>query len=129
FKVPIAAFVVVVLALFLGPLFMFAPALLRTRRTALREYGTLGCNLGRLYHRKWMTGSNLAAESLLTVPDNNSLANYSRDYELVDRMRAFPFEPRTAIVLVLASLIPMAPLVATVMPVGEIFKLLLKVLR
>ncbi|MGC2269540.1 MAG: hypothetical protein WA608_22330, partial [Candidatus Acidiferrales bacterium] len=125
FKVPIAAFVVVVLALFLGPLFMFAPALLRTRRTALREYGTLGCNLGRLYHRKWMTGSNLAAESLLTVPDNNSLANYSRDYELVDRMRAFPFEPRTAIVLVLASLIPMAPLVATVMPVGEIFKLLL----
>ena len=48
------------------------------------------------------------------------------DYELVDRMRVFPFEPRTAVVLALAGLIPMAPLLALVMPMEEIFKLFLK---
>jgi hypothetical protein len=65
-------------------------------------------------------------ESLLSTPDNTSLANYSHDYELVDRMRVFPFESRTAVVLAIAALIPMVPLLATVMPMEEIFKLLLK---
>jgi hypothetical protein len=76
-----------------------------------------------LYDRKWVKG-NPAGESLLSTPDNTSLANYSRDYELVDRMRVFPFEPRTVVAPALAGLIPMVPLLATVMPMEEIFKLL-----
>ena len=125
YKIPIAGLVIIMLLLFLGPLCMFAPLLLRTRRKALHEYSTLACKLGRLYDRKWVKG-NPAGESLLSTPDNSSLANYSRDYELVDRMRVFPFEPRTAVALALAGLIPMVPLLATVVPMEEIFKLLLK---
>lgn len=128
FKIPVAALIIMMLLLFLGPLFMFAPALLRTRRKGLHEYSTLACKLGRLYDQKWVKGMIPAGESLLSTPDNASLANYSRDYELVDRMRVFPFEPRTAIALVLAGLIPMVPLLATVMPMEEIFKLVLKTL-
>ena len=128
YKIPIAALIILMLLLFLGPLFMFAPALLRTRRKGLHEYSTLGCKLGRLYDQKWVKGMIPAGESLLSTPDNTSLANYSRDYELVDRMRVFPFEPRTAVALVLAGLIPMVPLLATVMPMEEIFKLVLKTL-
>jgi hypothetical protein len=128
YKIPIAALIILMLLLFLGPLFMFAPALLRTRRKGLHEYSTLGCKLGRLYDQKWVKGMIPAGESLLSTPDNTSLANYSRDYELVDRMRVFPFEPRTAVALVLAGLIPMLPLLATVMPMEEIFKLVLKTL-
>jgi len=127
YKIPITALVVVMLLIFLGPLFMFAPILLRTRRKGLHEYSTLACKLGRLYDRKWVKGNPLG-ESLLSTPDNTSLANYSHDYELVDRMRVFPFEPRTAVALALAGLIPMVPLLATVMPMDEIFKLLLKAL-
>ena len=67
-----------------------------------------------------------SGESLLSTADNTSLANYSHDYELVEGMRVFPFEPRTAVALALAALIPMVPLLATVMPMEEIFKLLLK---
>ncbi len=114
--------------LFLGPQFMFAPMLLRTRRKCLHEYSTLGCKLGRLYDQKWVKGFTPVGDSLLSTPDNMSLANYSRDYELVDRMRVFPFEPRAAVALALAGLIPMVPLLATVMPMDEIFKLALKAL-
>ena len=128
YKIPVAALIVLMLLLFLGPLFMFAPILLRTRRKGLHEYSTLACKLGRLYEQKWVKGNTPAHESLLSTPDNTSLANYSRDYELVDRMRVFPFEPRTAVALVLAGLIPMLPLLATVMPIEEIFKLVLKAL-
>ena len=127
FKIPIAALIILMLLLFLGPLFMFAPILLRTRRKGLHEYSTLACKLGRLYDRKWVKGNPLG-ESLLSTPDNTSLANYSHDYELVDRMRVFPFEPRTALALAFAGLIPMVPLLATAMPMEEIFKLLLKAL-
>ncbi|MGB7439392.1 MAG: hypothetical protein WBQ61_24550 [Candidatus Acidiferrum sp.] len=128
-KIPVAAFIVIALILFLGPLFMFAPALLRTRRKALHEYSTLGGKLGRLYHQKWVKGVNPGDDSLLSAPDNTSLANYSRDFELVEQTRPFPFEPRTAIFLALAGLLPLVPLLATVMPMQEIFELLLKVLR
>ena len=128
YKISLPAIVILMVLLFLGPLFMFAPALLRTRRKALHDYSTLACKLGRLYDQKWVKGRIPAGESLLSAPDNTSLANYSRDYELVDRMRVFPFEPRTAVVLALAGLIPMVPLLATVMPMEEIFKLILKTL-
>jgi len=128
FQIPVAALIIIMLLIFLGPLFMFAPVLLRTRRKGLHEYSTLACKLGRLYDQKWVKGMTPAGESLLSTPDNTSLANYSRDYELVDRMRVFPFEPRTAVALALAGLIPMVPLLATVMPMEEIFKLLLKAL-
>ena len=126
YKIPVAALIVIMLLFFLAPLFMFAPKLLRTRRRALHEYSTLACTLGRLYDRKWLQAATPAAESILSTSDNASLANYSRDYELVDRMRVFPFDPRTAIGLTLAGLVPMVPLLATVMPMQEIFKLVLK---
>jgi hypothetical protein len=129
FQVPIAAFVVISLLLFLGPLFIFAPALWRTRRKALHEYSTLGVNLGRLYHQKWVKGINRVEESFLSSPDNASLAHFSRDYELVEHMRIFPFDRSAVVVLVLAGLLPMVPLLATVMPMEQIFKLFLKVLR
>ena len=127
YEIPVAALVVVMLLIFLGPLFMFAPILLRTRRKGLHEYSTLACQLGRLYDQKWVKGNSLG-ESLLSTPDNTSLANYSHNYELVDRMKIFPFEARTAVTLALAGLIPMVPLLATIMPMEEIFKLLLKAL-
>ncbi|HXW16091.1 MAG TPA: hypothetical protein VEN79_16405, partial [Terriglobia bacterium] len=104
------------------------PILLRTRRKALHEYSTLACEIGRLYQQKWVKGVPASDESLLSTGDNTSLANYSHDYELVDRMRVVPFEPRTAVFLALAGLIPMVPLLATVMSMEEIFKLLLKAL-
>jgi hypothetical protein len=128
YEIPVAALVITMVVIFLGPLFMFAPALLRTRRKGLHEYSTLGCKLGRFYDQKWVKGFSRIGESLLAMPDNTSLANFSRNYELVDRMRVFPFEPRTAVVLAVAGLIPMVPLLATVMPMEEIFKLLLKAL-
>lgn len=126
YKIPVAALIVLMLLFFLAPLFMFAPALLRTRRKALHEYSRLACTLGRLYDRKWVQAMTPAAESILSTSDNTSLANYSRDYELVDRMRVFPFDPRMAVGLALAGLVPMVPLLATVMPMQEIFKLVLK---
>jgi hypothetical protein len=42
-------------------------------------------------------------------------------------MKLFPMGPRTPIHLALACLVPMAPLLLTVMPLEDILKLLVKV--
>lgn len=128
FRIPVAGFIVVSLLIFLGPLFMFSPSLLKTRREGLHQYGALGSGLGRLFHQKWVKGVNPAGESELGNPDISSLADYGRAYELVDQMRIFPFEPRTAVVLALAGLIPMVPLLATVLPMEQMLKLFMAVL-
>jgi len=41
-------------------------------------------------------------------------------------MKPIPIKPRTLIHLVVASIVPMAPLLLTVMPLKELLKLLLK---
>jgi hypothetical protein len=42
-------------------------------------------------------------------------------------MNALPMGPRTPIHLALACLLPMAPLLLTMMPLGELLKMLFKV--
>jgi hypothetical protein len=55
--------------------------------------------------------------------------NYSGDLELVEQTRPCPFEPRRAVLLALAALIPIVPLLATIMPMEEVFELLSEVLK
>jgi len=44
----------------------------------------------------------------------------------VEKMKPLPVDPRTLLHLVLASLLPLTPLLLTVMPLKDILKLLLK---
>jgi hypothetical protein len=41
--------------------------------------------LDYLYHQRWLTGINIAGHSVLSTSNNTSLANYSRDFELVEQ--------------------------------------------
>ena len=60
------------------------------------------------------------------TPDISSLADLGNAYEVLDRMRPMPFDPADA--LALAALIPLAPLLLTIMPVAEMLELAGKVL-
>jgi hypothetical protein len=128
FKFPVAAYVVVCLLLFLGPLLMFAPKLLKVRRKGLLEYGALGTTYTSLFQEKWVKGMNPSGEPILGSSDIQSLANFGNSYDLVTRMRVFPFEPRAAVTLALAALLPMVPVLATAMPIKEVLKIASKVL-
>ncbi len=128
FKFAIAGYVVLVLLVFLLPLTMFSPRLSRAKLRGLHTYGTLAILHNQLFDDKWVHGDNTKRESVLGVPDISSLADLGSASDVLYRMRPIPFDPADALALVLAAMLPMTPLLLTVVPAQTMIDLLLKVL-
>lgn len=123
-----AALIVLVLIVFAGPLMVFAPKLFRLKQDGLLRYGTLASQYTQAFDSKWAMSINTAEESLLGTGDIQSLADMGNSYELVRKMRIVPIELSDFIGIALPGVIPALPLAATVMPVGEILKGILRLL-
>jgi hypothetical protein len=129
FEVTYASLVVLVLIIFTGPLLVFAPKLFRLKQEGLLSYGTLASRYTQQFDSKWVVeGINVAKEPLLGTADLQSLADLGNSYELVRKMRVIPIELSDFIAIALPGVIPALPLAATVMPVGEILKQILRLL-
>jgi hypothetical protein len=61
-------------------------------------------------------------------PEISSLADLAGASAVLYSMRPVPFDPRDALALGLAALIPMTPLVLTMFPPQKIFEMIFKVL-
>jgi hypothetical protein len=128
FAPAIAGYVIFALLLITAPLTVFTGKLLVAKREGLHQYGTLATAYTGSFHKKWIQGENTESEPLLGTGDIQSLADLGNSYAFIERMNALPINPRALIHLALASLIPMTPLLLTVMPLKDVLKLLLKVL-
>jgi hypothetical protein len=128
FRYEIAAFVILQLLVMLGPLAVFAPTLLALKRRGQREYGALAAHYTQEFHTKWISGAAPPGEPLVGSGDIQSLADMANSYAVVQGMRAVPFRRDAVIQVALAALVPLAPLVLTVVPAGEILKQLLGML-
>jgi hypothetical protein len=127
FAPAIAVYVVISVAIVVGPLMVFTGLLLRTKRIGLHQYGTLATSYTGSFHEKWIDHQNPGQEPLLGTSDIQSLADLGNSYGYIEKMKPLPVDPRTLLHLVLASLLPLTPLLLTVMPLKDILKLLLKV--
>ena len=123
-----ATLIVLVLIVFAGPLMVFAPKLFRLKQDGLLRYGTLASQYTQAFDSKWVGGINTPEEPLLGTTDIQSLADLGNSYELVRKMRIVPIELSDFIGIALPGVIPALPLAATVMPVGEILKGILRLL-
>jgi hypothetical protein len=128
FQVIYAALILLALIVFAGPLMVFAPKLFRLKQEGLLRYGTLASRYTQLFDSKWVDGIDAAEEPLLGTGDIQSLADLGNSYELVRKMRVVPIELSDFIAIALPSVFPALPLAATVMPVGEILKGVLRLL-
>jgi hypothetical protein len=128
YQFPIAGYAMAVLLLFLAPLLMFTPRLIEAKEKSLREYGALAIAHHQMFDRKWVQGENPGGDAVLGTPEISSLADLGSAYEILARMKSAPFDPADAIVLLLATLIPMTPLVLTIMPIDDLLELLSKIL-
>jgi len=126
FKVPYFALLVIVELIFLGPLLMFIPILMRTRLAWLREYSLLVDRYNRSFHEKWIAEKSPADESLLGTSDIQSLADLGNSFKYIQEMKVLPFNLRVVIQLAIVTSLPVLPLLLLVMPVGKIIELLTK---
>jgi hypothetical protein len=117
---------VIFLVVFAGPILLFVPKLLVLKQRGLMEYAALGSRYTQAFHRKWIGEAEPIKETLLGTGDIQSLADLGNSFEIIRKMRIVPVELSDFIAMVLPGLIPALPLAATVMPVGEIIKGLLK---
>jgi hypothetical protein len=127
FAPSIVAYVFIAVAIVLIPLLVFSGTLLKTKRLGLYQYGTLGTEYTSSFHKKWIIEPRSPGEMLLGTGDIQSLADFGNSFAFVEKMNAVPMGPRTPIHLALACLIPMAPLLLTMMPLAELLKILFKV--
>lgn len=127
-KVEIVILVVFLLCLVLGPLLVFAPQLAYAKRTGLREYGTLAERYVREFDTKWLRGGALAEEPLVGSGDIQSLADLANSFEVVRNMQLAPITKDAVLRLVAATLVPVVPLVLTMMPFEELLKKLFGIL-
>jgi hypothetical protein len=128
FKAEIAVMAVFLLCVVLGPLLVFAPQLAQAKRTGLYEYGTLAERYVRDFDAKWLRGGAPADEALVGSGDIQSLADLANSYEVVRAMRIAPITKRAALGLAAAALVPVAPLLLTMMPLEELLKTLFSML-
>ena len=127
FKAQVAVVVVFLLAIVLGPLLLFTPHLGAARRVGLREYGTLAQRYVREFDEKWLRGRASAEEPLVGSADIQSLADLGNSFELVRSMRAVPFTRDTLVQLAVITLLPLVPLLLTMVSLEELLKGLVKV--
>jgi hypothetical protein len=127
FKVELAVVVLFLLVIVLGPLLLFTPHLGLARRVGLREYGTLAQRYVREFDDKWLRGGAPADEPLVGSADIQSLADLGNSFELVRSMRIVPFTRATVLQLAVITLLPVVPLLLTMVSLEELLKQLLKV--
>lgn len=127
FKAEIALVVIFVECLVLAPLFVFSSQLASTKRIGLREYGGLAMTYVREFDSKWLRGSAPADEPLVGSGDIQSLADLGNSFAVVQEMRLAPVTRDVVLRLGIATLLPVAPLLLTIMPFEELLKKLVGV--
>ncbi len=127
-RVEMAAFVVVVVAIFAAPSLALSGCLRRAKKRALLEYGALVAEHGRLVRDRWIEGKPLADDALLRAPEIGPVADTQAVYDAVKRMRTVPLGKGSIAPLVLAAAAPMIAVLATRVPVKSLLLGILKAL-
>jgi hypothetical protein len=129
FKMQIAAAIILLVVAIVGPLLVFAPRIAEVKRTGLLEYGALAQRYVREFDSKWLRGGAPADEPLVGSGDVQSLADLANSFEVVRTMRMAPIAIQDTVPIVVAVVLPIAPLLLTVMPLAELVKMALALLR
>lgn len=129
FKVLIAAAVIALTLIFVGPLLVFGGRIAQVKRTGLLEYGALAQHYVRDFDAKWLRDRQTADASPLGTEDIQSLADLANSFEVIRGMNMAPVALRDVGLVAVAALAPIAPLLLTVMPLDQLLKLALGLLK
>jgi len=116
------------LLLFLGPLTLFAPQVFEAQRRMGREYGRLAQRYVRDFEARWIHASADEGESPLGTGDIQSLADMGNSFTAARGTNVVPITRQSVIQVVVATLLPIAPLALTVIPAKDLAAQLLKML-
>ena len=103
-----------------GPLLFFMPQLVAAKKVGLFEYGRLAERYVRQFHEKWLDDRAHTDEPLIGSADIQSLADLGNAYNVVEGLRLAPISYVAVLRLAAATLVPVAPLLLTMVPLNEL---------
>ena len=127
-RMPMIAFGVVMLVLFLAPLLPWQRSLAAAKRRAELEYGALVAEHGRLVRRRWILREPLGDEPILSAPEIGPVADTLPLYESARKMRTLPLGRRSLLAILVPAALPMLAVLALEIPVKDLLLGLLKTL-
>jgi hypothetical protein len=108
-----------------GPLLLFVPHLQRARRAGLVDIGGLAAKLGRRFRRRWVQGRDGAADADADASgDAQALAAIASSYRnSIHGLRLLLFDLRDLVILIVATAIPVVPVMFARVPSEDWMKL------
>lgn len=125
FIVEISVLVLYLLCVIIGPLVVFSSQLAQLKQRGLQQFGGFAARYTRDFDNKWLQNNAPVNETLLGHADIQSLADLGNSFEIVQTIHLAPVTSRTIFNLVFAILLPMLPLLLTIIPLND---LLIKIL-
>ena len=126
-QLEIAAVVSVVVFVVLGPLLVFMLPLAAAKRKGMREYGHIARRYVDEFDAKWLRRRPPSDEAFIGSADIQSLADMGNSFEVVRSMRTIPISRDTIVQLVGTTLLPIAPLLLTIVSPEELLKRFLSI--
>lgn len=115
-----------ILIIAVGPLLFFTKPLMQAWRQGALLYGVLATHMGAQFEQTWFSGPR--DRQMLSEPDFSATTDLYQVVSNVYGMRFIPVEPRSLIMLVVATLSPFVPAMFLSMPaqvvIGELKALL-----
>jgi hypothetical protein len=128
FKSDIAGLVLFAVLMVLAPLLVFTPQMAGVKREGKRRYGALANRYVSEFEKKWIKGAADPDEQLMGSGDIQSLADLANSYAVINNMRVFPFAISSFMQLIMITIIPVLPLLLTIMPISDIVDWVIKTL-
>lgn len=114
-------------AIFLGPLLFFVRPLYLAREHSLLEYGRLAHGHHLEFHRKWIV-ERVPGEDILGSADPSSLSDLNASVQTVHEMHVVPIDKPSLLQMLASAGLPLLVMAALRMPVGDLLKLIMGVL-
>jgi hypothetical protein len=112
----VVALVVCVVVLVSGPLLVFTAKLFYAKWRGTFEYGALALSEGQQFERKWLNRAGSIDASVLEAPDFSATTDLYQVVSNVYSMGVIPIDLRNLILLMLATLLPFAPVALIAVP-------------
>ena len=128
FYVEVVTFTASVVLVVVGPLLVFMMPLAAAKRIGLRRYREFSRRYVDEFDEKWLRGSAPRDEPLVGSADIQSLADLGNSFETISSMRIVPITRGAVIQLIVVTLLPLVPLLLTLISLEELIKRIVKVL-
>jgi hypothetical protein len=128
FYVEVVTFTAATVSVVVGPLLVFMMPLAAAKRAGVRQYHQLARRYVDEFDGKWLRGPAPPQEPLVGSADIQSLADLGNSFQTVRGMNIVPITWAAVIQLVTVTLLPIIPLLLTLISLEELLKRIVKVL-